>query len=200
MVGMPLRRAVRRGYKFSIMDAYKNVNPVERPEHARLERMERVSSLYLRGYTQVEIASIIGVTHPTVISDLKDLRQYWLESQRWNFNEAMARELERIDVLEREAWAAFRRSCLDVQKTVIEKGIGEKGQPTKKRRKETVGQYGDPRFLNVIKDCIDKRCKLLGLDAPIKVEGQHEAIVEVIVTNREEAVSVADFIRSSSQN
>jgi len=162
--------------------------------------MEHVSSLYLRGYTLVQIGSIVGLSHSTVVSDLKELRQYWLESQRWNFNEAMARELTRIDELEREAWAAFRRSCLDVQKVVYEKGIGDKGQPTKKRRKEIVGQYGDPRFLNVIKDCIDKRCKLLGLDAPIKVETQHEGIVEVIVTNREEAVSVTEFIRSSSQN
>ena len=53
------------------------------------------------------------------------------------------------------------------------------------------GQYGDPRFLKIALECVERRCKLLGLDAPEK--HQHTGadgrplVMEVVVKDRAEA-------------
>jgi len=135
----------------------------------------RISDLYLQGWLQADIADTIGVSAPTVSRDLKALQADWLESALIDFNEAKARELAKVDRLEREYWQAWRRSCEDAE-TIRQEGSrrGEDGSkklpPVDKVVKTSKGQAGDPRFLQGVQWCIDKRCKILGIDAPQKLE------------------------------
>lgn len=105
-------------------------------------------------------------------------------------------ELMKLDTLEREYWEAWFRS-LQVQRAEVvvdsegvadvesiealrehwrrigeRPGDGKKGgsQPldVKKVAKKWVEACGDPRYLAGVQWCIDKRCKLLGLDAPTR--------------------------------
>ena len=112
----------------------------------------RISGLYLKGWLQVEIAEEVGLHQSTVSRDLKALQKQWQHSALVNVDEAKAKELARVDHLEREYWEAWERS------------VGEY------RTKKTEDINGDPRYLSGVQWCINKRCELLGLDAPSKHE------------------------------
>jgi hypothetical protein len=123
----------------------------------------KISQLYLSGSTQAEIASQLGVSQPQICYDLKDLRQTWLESSLVKVDEAKARELAKIDHLEREYWTAWDRSQKDrkIQTTDADS----------KTTLRTEEQSGEPRFLEGVRWCVNKRCEIFGIDAPKKIEG-----------------------------
>src|SRR5581483_4024403 len=77
---------------------------------AILERRKAVAERYLRGETQWEIARTLGVSQGQVSRDLKAIRQEWLNSSVCNFNELKAREIAKVDELERTYWAAWEES------------------------------------------------------------------------------------------
>jgi hypothetical protein len=128
----------------------------------------RISELYLKGMLQEEIAAEIGISQPTVSRDLKAIQKVWQKETLFDFNEAKSRELERVDILEREYWQAWERSCEDAE-TVKQKGKAGQGKPDNVER-TIKGQAGDPRFLQGVQWCIERRCKILGIDAPAKLE------------------------------
>jgi hypothetical protein len=147
----------------------------KRRSAAQLARDRRkTADLYLQGWLQADIAGFLGISQSTVSNDLKALQAEWLRSALLDFDEAKAREIAKIDRLEREYWAAWERSREDAE-TVRQEGSrkGEGGEglpPVDKVVKTRKGQAGDPRFLQGVQWCIDKRCKILGVDAPQKIE------------------------------
>lgn len=126
-----------------------------------------VSRLYLEGKLQAEIAYECKISQPTVSRIIKELITEWQVERVYNINESKARELAKIDRLELEYWNAWRRSQEDA--VVNTKGTTSTGSIDTTR---TEGQAGDPRFLDGIMKCIDRRCAILGVDAPKKIEGE----------------------------
>jgi hypothetical protein len=110
------------------------------------------------------IAQRLGLAQSTVCNDLKAIREYWRESQVRNFDDAVARELEKIDRVEREAWEAWERSKGPEECTVVTDGRGGK-----RAQKRVKNQHGDPRYLEQVQKCIASRRTLLGLDAPTRI-------------------------------
>src|SRR5690606_2857207 len=111
--------------------------------------------------------------------DLREVRKRWRSSAVRDFDAHREEQLARLDLLEAKAWREFERSCEDYHKR-IEQGeelaapeVSEDGEPldapTKLVRTETGGQTGAPRYMNVILNIVERRCKLLGLDATTKV-------------------------------
>lgn len=143
--------------------------PGKRRSKSQLDRDRRqIASLYLRGWLQVDIAEKLGISQQTVSLDLKALHREWQRSAIADIDKAKARELAKIDNLEREYWVAWRRSRKDAE-TITEKNRGEAEDgklidPQRMFRRK--GQAGDPRFLQGIQWCIERRCKILGIDAP----------------------------------
>lgn len=135
------------------------------------ERRARVSNLYRRGYAFVEIAKLVDVHPNTITDDLKALKAEWRETRLMNMDEAIAEQLAKIDLTEREAWDAWEKSKQDAKlfSKTDDSGTDEGGPRTITRR-ERRGQYGDPRFHDVVLKCIAQRCKLLGLEPPEKSE------------------------------
>lgn len=134
-----------------------------RRSKSQLDRdRRRISELYLEGWLQADIATEVGLSQSTVSNDLKALHSQWLESSLVDFNEAKAREIAKIDKLEREYYRAWQRSCENAESTTQE------GTPSavSKVKKTSKGQAGDPRFLQGVQWCIERRCKILGVDAP----------------------------------
>lgn len=125
-----------------------------------------MADLYLQGWLQADIAGELGVDPSTVSRDLKVLQGEWLASALLDFNEARAQQLAKIDRLEREYWQAWERSCADAESETRE-GTPDSVDKVKKTRK---GQAGDPRFLQGVQWCIERRCKILGVDAPDRHE------------------------------
>jgi predicted transcriptional regulator len=129
----------------------------------------RIADLYLQGEIQADIAEALEISQATVSRDIKALQGEWLASALVDFNEAKAQELAKIDKLEREYWDAWQRSCEDKEATLVEnrEAKGDKQSKSWLRRE---GQAGDPRFLQGVQWCIERRCKILGIDAPEKKE------------------------------
>ena len=137
--------------------------PGRRRSSSELARdRRRISDLYLRGWLQADIAEEIGSSAATVCRDIKALQRDWLKSALIDFDKAKARELAKIDDLERVYHKAWVRSCEDAETERIEGGTKGPSKKTMTRK----DQAGDPRFLTGIQWCIERRCKILGIDAP----------------------------------
>jgi hypothetical protein len=130
-----------------------------------LQRRQQVAELYIQGWTQVAIAAKLAISQTTICHDLAKLRAEWRASAQRDFDLLRAEELQKIDRLEREAWAAWERSQKPSQIAVVS---GEAG--SQKTRRSVRNQHGDPRFLEQINKCIASRRALLGLDAPTRIE------------------------------
>jgi len=155
----------------------------------------RIAEMYLRGELQADIAVELKLSQSTISNDLADLREEWKKAALMDFNDRKAQELAKVDNLEIEYWSAWKRSQQDAEiETVKRKGTLSKldGVSTIpiEGTKRTEGQSGDPRFLQGIQWCINKRCEILGLDAPKKLEGTAAGgafkVYNVIVKDDEE--------------
>ena len=129
----------------------------------------RIASLYLKGRTQASIGEELGLSQSIISRNLATLHQEWLQDTSIDIRKAKARELARVDNLEREYWNAWERSCSERKVASAEvRADDAQGKPHKSSlRKEQ--RDGNPAFLRGIEWCIDKRCRILGLDAPVKV-------------------------------
>lgn len=176
------------------------------------ERREKVARLYLQGKTQNELAAQFGVNQSTISRDLEAIRLQWQEQALLHFDEIKARELARIDRLEREYWEAWEESKKDAEVT---KQIGaltkdEKGRPslTPGRAEKTIkGQTGNPAFLNGVQWCIEQRLKIFGVYEAIKIRqiDWQDEIVEALRNGDIDAETIraaypslaADFFRKA---
>jgi predicted transcriptional regulator len=140
-------------------------------------RRQQIAAAYLRGGTQAEIATELGCDQATVSRDLKALRAEWMRSALIDINEAKARELAKIDALELEYWQAWKRSQEDaeseitkMQGTPPKQGDANPAPAKLETQKKREGQSGNPAFLRGVEWCINKRCEIIGVNAPIKQE------------------------------
>lgn len=137
----------------------------KRTPFQREQDLERISTLYLKGTTQADIAKELDVTQQQISYDLATIQRRWRESSLVDINEAKQRELERIDVLEREYWQAWESSKGEQQRSTASKsGDQSRAQIVKYE------SAGDPRFLAGVQWCVEQRAKILGLHAAIKSE------------------------------
>lgn len=145
-------------------------------------RRQKVASAYLRGSTQAEIAAEMEVDQATVSRDLKSLRAEWMKSALIDINEAKARELAKVDALEIEYWSAWERSQLNAEVETTKMQGSDPEKPGKlEKQKRVEGQTGDPRYLAGIQWCIQKRCEILGVNAPIKTEVDNKGGMKVLI-------------------
>jgi hypothetical protein len=147
--------------------------PRKRTKFERESHLEQVTEMYLRGKFQSEIAVALKISQPQVSYDVAIIQKRWRKSSLVNWDKARAKELERIDSLEREYWAAWEASKTERTKTRQETdGTLDKNKKltVKKASTEKEQRDGNPAFLAGVIACIDRRCKLLGLDAPTKSE------------------------------
>ena len=150
-----------------------------------LARREEVAARYLRGEHQYTIARAVGVSQVQVSHDLKAMRDLWLASSLRDFDTLKSEQLAKIDAVELEAWAAWLRSQQPREVSLTEQteggevvgadGTSQPKRPTRKASMRREGQSGDPRFLAVIQKCIDQRCVILGLEAPLRINIEQAA-------------------------
>src|SRR5262245_46932315 len=81
-----------------------------RNEAIAADRRRKVAALYLQGRTIYEIGPELGVSVSTVSRDPEAVRNEWLAPAAADFNQRKAEELQRLDLLESEAWGAWERS------------------------------------------------------------------------------------------
>lgn len=143
-------------------------------------RRRLIASLYHEGIREqsalaeaLEDRYKVNVNRSTVSRDLKFLREQWKQEARQDFEDARANALAEIEYLKAVNYEAWRRS---LEKRTIESGktVQTGDDPNKPDRTEASireeQMLGDPRFLAGVQWCIDRRIKLLGFDAPQKIE------------------------------
>ena len=143
--------------------------PTKRTPTQRESDLQETARLYLHGVFQADIAKKLKVSQAQISHDLKTIRGRWLASSIVDISQVKAKELAKIDEVERQAYRGWHRSLKDAEtKVKSAKGIGNSVRT--EAREESKGQAGDPRFLTIVVSCIDRRCKIFGLDAPTKLE------------------------------
>ena len=154
----------------------------KRTDFERENDYRRITDLYLQGKSQADIAAIIGVARQQVGYDLAIIRKRWRNDTTINLDEAKQKELARLDTLERTYWDAWERTLEEKVKTRTEQSTSGKTDNGVKVAKATVEKeilLGNPAYLAGVMSCIDRRCKLLGLDAPSKTENKNTETIEV---------------------
>ena len=128
-------------------------------------RRVEVARLRLRGHSMQEIAGLLGVSKTSIHDDLVALRAEWRDERVTYTDLERTEQLAKLNEIERESWGAWEFSKRTAEKKVMtnSKKFGRTKQVTR------ASQHGDPRFLEQIGKCIERRCKILGLDAPEKV-------------------------------
>lgn len=145
------------------------------------QRLEIVAPLWRKNYTYREIRvevmkrlDLQAYALSTVKSDVDTLLQEWQENRLEDTDKKVTSELARIDLVIREAWDMWEKSKQDYEKkkgkqhgkpTFDEKGV-QTGTKTSWQElcSEEFRSCGDARYLDIIIRCIERRCKLLGLD------------------------------------
>jgi len=133
------------------------------------KRRAEVAEYYLKGVPQFKIAERLGVSKSQITRDLKKLSEGWQKSAMDDMSKIKARELAKLDVIEQEAWEAWRRSCEEkTKKAVKKKTYGKKEDTEQSQIKEQM--IGDPRWHEIILKCVSKREEILGYGAARKLD------------------------------
>jgi hypothetical protein len=128
-------------------------------------RRQQVGEKYLKGMPQALIASELGYDQATISRDLSELRKEWLDRSINHIDQKKGIELAKLDQLESTYWAAWEESKEDA--VIHTTGTTAKGFVNTTR---TEGRRpGNPAFLEGVLKCIEKRCQIIGINAPVKV-------------------------------
>jgi len=125
--------------------------------------------LYLRGVPLEHIAAYHNVSPQTVASDIRLAKETWKEQAFMNFDERLSEEIAKISEVEVTAWLAWEESRYDKVTVTTETMRGTEDGERTKRVEKREGQSGNPVFLQLVMHAQERRAKLLGLDAPIKI-------------------------------
>jgi hypothetical protein len=164
--------------------------------HHRRTKIQRendlaeIAAMHLKGVPQREIAANFNLKQPQISKDIAEIYRRWAEKNPIALSTLKARELARIDELERTYWKAWEdsqkpREVEFQEKTSIEPDVSEDGAATAgkdrlKASRRTEGQVGNPAFLAGISKCGEQRCKLIGLDAPQQLEVRTPQPIQII--------------------
>lgn len=127
-------------------------------------RRMRVAEAYFQDGKRVEdIAKEEGVSMGAIYYDIKCIREEYYESRLAKTTDWIKDQLAKLDFIEDQAMEAWFRSIGKSTKTSKEKNASGAVVKEFVTEEELVG---DPRFLVQMQQVIDRRAKLLGLDAP----------------------------------
>lgn len=155
----------------------------------------RITDLLLMSYTERQIQAIINdegglnLSKSTIHNDISAIRNDWRTKTMDNYEELMNRELFRIDATEKEAWRAWRASCNDNEREIVEqiqRELEESGDSELVINKVTSivdkrHGVGDPRLFDKVIILQKERRKLLGLYAPTKLGIDINSRAELVV-------------------
>lgn len=139
-----------------------------RPKRTAVQReadLVTLAKLYLQGVAQAVIAQQLGLARSQISYDLKQIRQRWRASTIVDFNEAVNRELERVDLIEAENWESWQASKQPLETTTTER-LTAGAASSERARIQRRSRPGDPRYMDAIRWCVEQRIRVLGLAAP----------------------------------
>lgn len=141
------------------------------------------SKLFLRGYPYREIVAELnkdlakrGASYTISLSmvyyDLKQCLIEWKRERLETIDDYITQELQKLDAIEVQAWEAWEASKEGKRrnKERINKGSNKSENFMDYEENATETSAGNPRFLDVLLNVQQRRAKMLGFDAPVKIE------------------------------
>lgn len=192
------------------------------PTHVRArtvteDKRQLMMEHYLRGDTQYTIGKRFGISQPRVHQLLNEIRQEWKANTLMNQTNWVVEEVEKVRRVEQAAHLAYVKSCLPNIKLenppakMSEKNKREWVEERKRERSDTLNRLkalplhellesnesrgGDLRLLETILKCIDRRAKLLGLDAPEKINVETTGTTQTVTMNEWKTMPVEDRLK-----
>lgn len=141
------------------------------------------ADLFVKGYTYRQIAERLNkhnrengleyeLTYKTIFCDINQVLVEWKKERFETIDNYIQLELKKLDKMEVELWSAWDRSKDVKRKTKIIGGtINDNtvsGGALDSRQLETTN--GDPRYLDLLLKVQERRAKLLGYNAPVKLD------------------------------
>lgn len=155
--------------------------------------------LYVRGMDVPQIAALHGVSPATVSQEIRTAKITWKDQAYMDFDERISEELAKIAEVETNAWIGWEESRLDKVVETTERLKAEDGTRIKTTTRRE-GQSGNPQFLNIALAAQERRQKLLGLDAPIKinplVDQEAERVAEAYGVDKDELLAMTQKLVS----
>lgn len=140
-----------------------------------------IARLYLEGKTQTEIAETLSqlrnysLSQPTIVADLKVVRERWLSSAVEDYEQTKMIELARLDEEELIAKTAWEDSRKPRRKERTRTGTND-GKPYEEFMEESENRDGNPAFLARLESIRLRRCTILGFDAQHRSQNINAAI------------------------
>lgn len=152
-----------------------------------------VSKLYLRGLsframsTWLKENAGLSVSYKTCSAYTQQILDTWHNERLDDVDKWITAELKGLNEIEREAWDAWEQSKKDKTKSVTRK----RGKEGKKKSDiettsyeqydEVLTGYGDPRFLEIIKDCKLQRLQYLTKGTFGKEDGNTNVFMQQVI-------------------
>lgn len=160
-----------RNYTVSIMQHQRNQR-LSMSEIANIQqRRRKVAQLLLEGgYSQRQMAEIIGVSDTTIHRDIQALDTIWREEMAQSVDTYRNRLIKRLEYVLRESKDAWERSKLEKrkEKKKLAKGKKQKGKKGNQKVEEltitTEDRIGDPRHLENFQDAAVNIAAFQGVD------------------------------------
>lgn len=162
----------------------------------QLTAINIITDLYLKGNSYRKIAQTledeanIKISFVMVGNYVNKMLEEWKQERVSKIDDLKTIELTRIAKLENTYWQGWERSLGTKKKNtdrqrakpkVSVDRLGNRSESMDVQQAEksiyTEETFGDPRFLDGIKWCIQMRCKILGIEAPTEFKGTFSAKV-----------------------
>jgi hypothetical protein len=161
------------------------------PKEMKDKVLSFIADEFVKGYSLQVIADKLEAIYNVTISKtmvykyIEKVKAEWYEARLESIERLKAIELQRIGKLEATAWDGWERSLRKKTRKAEKKrltsggsGVAEGGdltpvialEPSESSTVETEGN-GDPRFLAMVMTCIQMRCRILGVEAPVEFKG-----------------------------
>lgn len=141
------------------------------------------ADLFVKGYTYRDIAKKLNeynkengldydVTYKTVFMDINQVLVEWKKERFTEIDNYIQVELKKLDKMEVELWDAWDKSKSGRRKTKIVGGEIKNGAISggSLENRQLEDTNGDPRYLDLLLKVQERRAKLLGYNAPVKVD------------------------------
>lgn len=145
----------------------------------REQYKNRIVEMYVKRKRQGEIAAELGISQAAVSQWIRKITKEWRDSRFQNLDQLKFEELHRINAMEAEMYEMWELSKGKKKKTSLKEELGKLEIETpgvagsrknaipmgyRIQDKETE-QEGNMEYWHAIEWCVDRRCKLIGLDA-----------------------------------
>lgn len=175
-------------------------NPYKRSTTQLAEERHLLSKIALAnpGLASKQLALILSerldrrVSPRTVRSDLAAIRQKWLKDTKKNFERMQAMELERVTVLEQEAWEAWRTSQEPKIRETVEELARQLSEDeiAEKIRKAAQDATGEELAMDLFQDMVSD-----AIEESINRHESSEMFVNKITTITEKTPGDIRFLR-----